>query len=102
MNAAVLIAVRQGPDMDTHGSVAGIPGHPGCRRADGGPACFTCGEVADCVDHDHETGYVRGWLCVTCNTRVDQCPHVVGQCPYADYLAAPTAADLGLRYPNRG
>jgi hypothetical protein len=70
--------------------------------AEFGPACFTCGEAADCVDHDHETGYVRGWLCVTCNTRVDQCPHLAGQCPYADYLAAPPALHLALRYPNRG
>jgi hypothetical protein len=76
-----------------------------------GPACFTCGWVADCVDHAYDdpgsdtgcaAGYVRGWLCGSCNTRVDLCPHQVGECPYADYLADPPARHLALRYPNRG
>ncbi len=33
-----------------------------------GGMCEMCGEVpAWCVDHDHETGYIRGNLCRSCN-----------------------------------
>ncbi|MET9347693.1 endonuclease domain-containing protein [Streptomyces termitum] len=33
--------------------------------------CAVCGETGRrlVLDHDHETGLVRGWLCVSCNTR---------------------------------
>jgi hypothetical protein len=29
--------------------------------------CAICGEVATCIDHNHETGAVRGGLCRSCN-----------------------------------
>jgi hypothetical protein len=37
---------------------------------DQGGRCLICGrkEVRFCVDHDHESGVVRGLLCYRCNT----------------------------------
>lgn len=29
--------------------------------------CGVCGGVADCLDHDHKTGAIRGGLCTHCN-----------------------------------
>lgn len=64
-----------------------------------GAGCGTCGNPwATRIDHDHLTGEVRGYLCGVCNNAVDRCRHLE-QCPYADYLSAPPATNLRLRYP---
>ena len=51
--------------------------------------CEICGGVATDVDHDHETGHIRGALCGPCNTgigRLRDDPELVARA--AEYLAA--------------
>ena len=62
-----------------------------------GPACQVCGAPSElCVDHDHETGLVRGLLCLRCNTAEGN-----GSRRFEDWRKNPPAAFLAL-YRGRG
>lgn len=37
---------------------------------DAGLPCEICGRTSEAVDHNHETGEVRGFLCTACNTAI--------------------------------
>lgn len=66
-----------------------------------GPACQACGvRPNECIDHDHNTGIIRGLLCLYCNNNIDLCRHPSG-CAYAEYLNDPPAYSLGLKHPKR-
>lgn len=64
--------------------------------------CAVCGETSRRMvcDHDHVTGLVRGWLCVSCNTREGNAVGPPGTL-YAAYRERPPTAILGLRIRYR-
>ena len=46
------------------------PGHPGLCELCGNPGKPIRGGVGLNKDHRHDNGFVRGWICTGCNTRV--------------------------------
>lgn len=66
-----------------------------------GVMCHSCGLRRACViDHDHDTGLVRGYVCLHCNAQMDRCLHLTG-CAWADYLNNPPALPMRLPYKGR-
>jgi hypothetical protein len=57
--------------------------------------CGLCGERATELDHDHETGLVRGWLCRDCNMIIAHKAWILGS-TYYDYVRHPPAVFLGI------
>lgn len=65
-----------------------------------GGRCAICQQAYPVVvDHDHESGLVRGYLCRWCNTAVEHCVHISG-CAFGEYLDDPPAGSLGARHPH--
>ncbi|MYS75161.1 hypothetical protein GTY88_32795 [Streptomyces sp. SID5926] len=64
--------------------------------------CAVCGETDRRMvcDHDHATGLVRGWLCVSCNTREGVAVGPAGTL-FAAYRERPPTTILGLRIRYR-
>jgi len=49
--------------------------------------CGICGRPATCIDHDHDTGVVRGGLCNSCNSGLGKLgDSIVGLRRALDYL----------------
>lgn len=53
---------------------------------------------AECLDHDHDTGLIRGLLCNYCNSDLEPLGQVTGDPVRAAYVNAPPAAEFGLEY----
>jgi Recombination endonuclease VII len=56
--------------------------------------CAICSIPATDLDHDHDSGLVRGWLCGLCNKRGQHASHYAGA--WADYERHNPAALLGI------
>jgi hypothetical protein len=56
--------------------------------------CAVCGHASYCLkrDHDHETSYVRGWLCPSCN----RAEGTSGSGLFEQWRSRPAAAMFGL------
>lgn len=71
--------------------------------ASNGGLCWICDDKpSKCIDHDHETGKVRGALCANCNSflgRVEANPKIMPG--VADYLDRPCHADVLLDLANQ-
>lgn len=63
--------------------------------------CAICAKAATCLDHNHATGAVRGWLCSPCNTREGtyNVHHGYVATVYRDYANHPPAVLLGIAAP---
>lgn len=48
-------------EQNGHCAICGDPPSSNCTKSDGTPKLFS-------IDHDHETGKVRGLLCIRCNS----------------------------------
>lgn len=68
-----------------------------------GAMCVACGNrYGQVIDHDHVSGLIRGLVCRDCNQVVERCLHSNSlECGMANYLNAPPALDLQIRYPAR-
>ena len=53
--------------------------------------CALCGDYPNCIDHDHETGLIRGLLCAGCNTSIGNYENrgKNNNAEYEDYLTNP-------------
>lgn len=58
-------------------------------------ACALCGrsDIRLCIDHNHETGKVRGVLCHICNTSLGHYELMTKNPKLKEYLQLPTQAE---------
>lgn len=69
-----------------------------------GGKCFLCGAWQKIlhVDHDHKSGYVRGLLCIGCNSSIGKLgDNIEGLQRAMDYLTNPPLANLEIKLPEK-
>jgi hypothetical protein len=67
--------------------------------------CAICGEVAygDCLDHDHDTGLIRGILCSSCNAREGKWARgASGVFGLYRHINPANMLSMEIRYPSNG